>query len=396
MVRRLAWSNLAAQCAEQIAISAAALVTVVALGGGVGESGAIQAAQTLPFLLFAVPAGLFADRFRRRTVMGCAEAVRAASLLAVCVLASTGSLTWPLLAALGLLGGCATVAFMVVAPALVPALVPPAGLAQANSRIELARTVAFAAGPALGGAALGWAGAVQAFALAAMLSIVSALLLFGVHEPARTAPPQRRAVEEILEGARFLSGHRMLRPVFVTQFFFNAAFYVLLAAFVPHAVDAMGLSASTVGAVLGAYGVGMVAGALGAAHVMRSLRFGVVVALGPVTGLGGALAIAMTSVTPSPALAAAGFFLLGAGPLIWVVSTTTLRQVVTPAHLLGRVSAIGMLASGARPLGAGIGAIVGAVYGAQACLWLALLGFAIQAAVILASAVVRMRVLAAV
>ena len=150
---RLAWSNLAAQSAEQIAVAAAPIVTVVALGGGAGETGLIQTAQTLPFLLFAIPAGMLADRMSRRSVMAYAEALRVISLIAILALAEFGLLTWPLLALLGLIGACGTVAYSVAAPSLVPALVPSRALASANSRIELARTLAFAAGPALGGCA---------------------------------------------------------------------------------------------------------------------------------------------------------------------------------------------------------------------------------------------------
>ena len=81
-------------------------------------------------------------------------------------------------------------------------------------------------------------------------------------------------------------------------------------------------------------------------------------------------------------LAAGSFFLLGAGPILWVISTTTLRQAVTPPSLLGRVSAINILAYGARPIGAGIGAVVGGTYGAEACLYVASLGFFAQMVVI--------------
>ncbi len=64
-------------------------------------------------------------------------------------------------------------------------------------------------------------------------------------------------------------------------------------------------------------------------------------------------------------LAGLSFFLMGAGPIVWVVSTTTLRQTVTPNHLLGRVSAINSLAYGARPVGAGLGAVIGAFSGTE-------------------------------
>jgi len=77
-------------------------------------------------------------------------------------------------------------------------------------------------------------------------------------------------------------------------------------------------------------------GALIATRLLRRLPFGVVVALGPLSGLRAAAILALTVVLPMPALAATGFLFLGVGPILWVVSTTTLRQAVTPAALLGR------------------------------------------------------------
>ena len=95
--------------------------------------------------------------------------------------------------------------------------------------------------------------------------------------------------------------------------------------------------------------------------------------------------IALTTVFPTPLLAGLGFFLLGAGPILWVISTTTLRQSVTPPRLLGRVSAINILSYGARPLGAALGALVGGLYGAETCLYLAVAVFGVQMLVILMS-----------
>ena len=77
---RLAWSNLAAQSAEQIALAAAPIVAVLLLGVGEGQTGLLQTALTLPFILFAIPAGLLADRISRRWLMAGAEALRAAAL----------------------------------------------------------------------------------------------------------------------------------------------------------------------------------------------------------------------------------------------------------------------------------------------------------------------------
>src|SRR5947207_1848978 len=273
---RLAWSNLAAQSAEQIALAAAPIVAVLLLGVGEGQTGLLQTALTLPFILFAIPAGMMADRISRRRLMAGAEALRAAALLAILALIGLDLLTLPLLALLGFVAVCGTVVYSVAAPSLVPSLVPPSSLPAANARIELARTVAFAGGPALGGALVGWLGAAPAFGVAAVLSI------------------------------------------------------------------------------------------------------------------GAAVVMALTSVMPTPLLAGLSFFLLGAGPILWVISTTTLRQSVTPPSLLGRVSAINIMSYGARPLGAGLGALIGGLYSAEACLYLAVAIFAAQALVILMSPAVRL------
>ncbi len=77
---RLAWSNLAAQSAEQIALAAAPIVAVLMLGVGEGETGLLQTALTLPFVLVAIPAGLLADRISRRRLMAGAESLRAVAL----------------------------------------------------------------------------------------------------------------------------------------------------------------------------------------------------------------------------------------------------------------------------------------------------------------------------
>ncbi|HLG48617.1 MAG TPA: MFS transporter [Reyranella sp.] len=382
---RLAWSNLAAQSAEQVALAAAPIVAVLLLGAGEAETGLLQTALTLPFVLFAIPAGLLADRNSRRWLMAGSEALRAAALFAILGLIALGWLTLPLLAFLGFVAVCGTVVYSVAAPALVPSLVGPTMLPAANARLELARTVAFAAGPALGGLLVGWIGASPAFGVAAMLSVIAVVLLSGLREPVRAQRPRRHPWQEIREGAGFVFNHPLLRPVFVTQFIFNTAWFVILAVFVPYAVHRLGLSASGVGTTLAMYGVGMIVGALAATRIMRTLPFGVVVGLGPVTGFVASAIIALTTVVPTPLLAGLGFFLLGAGPILWVISTTTLRQSVTPSRLLGRVSAINVLAYGARPLGAGLGALVGGLWGAEACLYLAVLGFGLQMAVILLS-----------
>ena len=389
--RALAWSNLAAQSAEQIGLAAAPIIAVLALGAGAGETGLLQTAQTLPFLLLTIPAGLLVDRVSRRGLMVAAEAVRALSLLAMLALVAGGSISLALLALLGFVGAAGTVAYSVAAPALVPALVPRPLLSVANGRIELARSTAFALGPALAGALVAWTGGSIAFAGAAALSVLATLLLSRVNEPARPPRHATHPLADLREGAALVFGHALLRPILFTQVLFNTAFFVLQAVYVPYAVHHLGLDAGTIGLTLGAAGLGMVAGALMAARLMAAMPVGPVIAIGPLCGLAAALVMVATIWIRSPVLAAFGFFLIGIGPTIWVVSSTTLRQTVTPAAMLGRVTAIVATAgSGSRPIGALIGAGIGGLFGAETCLVVAAAIFLAQAIVILASPVLRL------
>ncbi len=383
---QLAWSNLAAQSAEQLSLAAVPLVAVLALGAGPGEIGFLAAVQTLPFLLVSMPMGLLADRMSRRTLMLAAEALRAVSLLVLLALLLASKLGIGWLAVLGFLGAVGTVGFSVAAPALVPSLVPRASLAAANGRLELARSAAFTAGPALAGALVAWAGAPAAFVLAAVLSVAAVGLLWQLTEAPRAPATGRHPLLELRDGAQFVWRHALLRPMLMTGAVFNVSWFVLQAGYVPYAVRVLGLGAQAVGFTLAMYGAGMVAGALLTALVVARLPFGRAIQVGPAVAVLAAATMAATLVVPSAALAALSFFLFGAGPMVWTITSTTLRQSVAPATMLGRVSAVFLtINTGARPAGAALGGVVGAAWGEPACLLLALAGFVLQAAIIFAS-----------
>ena len=399
-ITRLTWSNLAAQSAEQLSLAAVPMVAVLTLGAGAAQTGLLTAAQTLPFLLLSIPAGLLADRSSRRRLLVAAEALRAASLLVLVLLALIGQLSIPALALLGFIGATGTVAFSVAAPSLVPALVTREALPAANARLEVARSVAFAAGPALAGALVGWAGAPPAFALALALSSAAVLWLSRLPEPPRPARAPRHVLHELREGALLIWRHDLLRPIMWTAVAWNLSWFVLQAAYVPYAVTLMGLDAAGVGSTLATYGIGLVVGAMLATRALRVLSFGTVVLAGPLLSALAGLVMLATLQWPSAWLAAASFFLFGVGPALWVVASTTLRQTVTPSAMLGRVSALFLTVNaGSRPvgaaLGAGIAALLGGHAGLRACLVVMALGFGVQALIIVCSPLQRLRQLPA-
>lgn len=394
--RRVAWSNLFAQFSEQIALAAAPLAAVLLLSAGPAETGWLQTAQTLPFLLLSIPAGLLVDRASRRTLMVGSEALRAVSLAAILALLAGGLLNLPLLAALGFLGAIGTVCYSVAAPAMIPTIVPRAQLGDANRWLELARSAAYAGGPAIGGAIVGWTGAPSAYVIATVLSILAVMFLRGLPDSRGSGRKGMRSLlHELKEGAAFVATHDLLRPILTTAIFFNTAWFVLQAIYVAYAVQNLGLSPTAVGITLGIYGGGMVVGALLAPVVARRLSFGMMIVVGPLFGFCAALVMLLTIWVPSGVLPAVSFFLFGSGPILWTI-TTTLRQAVTPDAMLGRVSALIMTATfGARPIGAALGAVVAARFGVEACLLVATGGFLIQLLAISVSRVPKLKELPA-
>jgi len=300
------------------------------------------------------------------------------------------------LAVLGFIGAAGTVGFSVAAPALVPALVPQQALARANARLELARSAAFAAGPALGGALVAWAGASTAFVGATVLSTLATMLLLRLPASPRATGPARHVLDELRHGAGLVWRDPLLRPVMWTAVVWNLAWFVLQAAYVPYAMRRLGLTADAVGFTLGCYGAGMLIGATLATRVTRALPFGAAVLLGPLMSVLAAAAMLATLWWPTAWAAALSFVLFGAGPLVWTVTTTTLRQTLVPTRVLGQVSAIFLTVNaGARPLGAALGGVVGSMWGDTACITLAAIGFVLQALVISGSPVRVLRTLPA-
>lgn len=392
--KRIGWSNLFAQFSEQVALAAAPLAAVLLLGAGPVETGWLQMAQTLPFLLLSIPAGLAVDRASRKTLMVGSEVLRSFSLIVIVVLLASGLLNVPILAVLGFIGVIGTVCYSVAAPAIIPSIVPRAQLVDANRWLELVRSVAFITGPALGGALVGWTGASAAYLLATALSILAALCLASIPKDNVTSRPLSNPLRDLKAGATFVAHHKLLLPILFTAIFFNTARVILMAVFVAYAVQNLGMSATQVGIALGVDGVGMIVGAMIVPVLARRFSVGTMIVLGPLGGFCGAFLMLLTLWFPSFWLVCVSFFVFGVGPILWTITTMTLRQAVTPNVMLGRVSALIMTATyGSRPLGAAIGALVAGYFGVEACLFLATAGFLIQFLIILLSPVPGLRAL---
>jgi MFS family permease len=172
---------------------------------------------------------------------------------------------------------------------------------------------------------------------------------------------------DIAEGVRFLWRHRLLRTLAVMVGVLSFAGSAMWPVFVLFAVGprtAMGLSDPGYGLLLTTVAAGGLIGALVAERIQRRLGRARSLAL---TILGCALMVGAPAVTADPYLLGTAFFLGGAGVSVWNVITVSLRQLVTPGRLLGRVnSAYRLVAWGTLPLGAAAGGLLAQLVGLRA------------------------------
>ncbi|GHG22515.1 MULTISPECIES: MFS transporter [Amycolatopsis] len=323
-------------------------------------------AFTLPWLVFALPAGAIADRRDRRSLMLLANAVRATLLtgLLAAVLLDAGSIWLLYVAALGT--GIAETCYDTASQAIVPQLVGRDKLPRANSRLYAAETTALElAGPPVAGLLVAAAAALS-LATPIVLWVAAVVVLLSVRGSFRAATTDRRPHlrTEIAEGLRFVWRTGILRTFTVMTGVFNFASSAIMAVLVLYAVgpaSAMGLSEAAYGWLLSLIAAGCLAGSFVAEPAER--------VLGPARAIGlafflGAASLGAPALTTDPVLIGAAFFAGGVGLIVSNVTTVSLRQRITPDRLLGRAnSSHRLVAYGTRPLGALAGGLLAQGFG---------------------------------
>ena len=381
------------QFGDQVALLALPLIAVLVLGAGPVEMGWLTVAATIPFFLFGLPAGVWIDRLPRRSVMLAGSLLRASALLAVPAAALLGFLTLPLLMASAVLAGIGMVFFDVASQSAIPALVERDRLIQANSRFEIGRAAATTGGPGLAGVLAGVVGPALAVLACGLADLAAAAFAWRISKPATpVAPPVRRSfASDLAEGLRFLLGEPSLRALALCSLTWNIALFAMSAILVLYLARDLGLSAAEIGLVFAVDGIGMVLGALASSAIARRIGIGRSIVLGPAIGVVGiALILVATPATAIPLLVA-GRFLFGFGPIIFSVTQTSLRQSVTPPHLLGRVNAsLRWLTWGFRPVGAVLGGFAGELLGLHMAVGLAGVGLALCLVPLLVSPVPKL------
>ncbi len=326
----------------------------------------VAACDSLPWLLLALPAGAFADRFDQGPLMALANTFRAGVILLAALLILNDRMDLVLLILLVLLNAGARAVYYSSYQAMVPTLVEADALEHANGRLTGTESATeHLAGPIVGT----WLFAANEAIPFLADAIALALSAFPFLKLRAKERPQQEESPSVWEGAKLLFADHRLRVLLVMV--------SCLAGLQGMVAGVLVLLATTEwGVRSGAYGIFLAVGAVG--NLLGSLvtnrlvqRFGSAWTL-----IGAAIASGIGYLIMASAkswhLAGPGFFLVGLAVATGSVVATSLRQRLTPQNLMGRVGGAWRgITWGAAPVGALAAGTLATVWGLRLPLVLA-------------------------
>jgi len=304
--------------------------------------------RMLPMALFGALAGALAERMRRVPAVRVALGLLAALAWLLAALADAGRLeVWHLA-----LAAFTTGAFWAMdnpfRRTLVSDIVAPSRLAGAMSLDVVANNGSRMLGPLLGGALLQTVGIAGAFVLSGMLYLVCLGLMFVLRHRDEVRPGHPGVLASLVDGARYLAGHRTLTGILVVTVIFNVFGFPFLSMVPVIGREQLGLSAWAIGVVASLEGVGVLAGALATMLWLRERHYRRVYFFGVVVYELGALVFGQASWV---GLSAAGLLLAGLAGAVYSAMQSTLVMLCAEPAARTRMMGVLSVCIGTGPVG---------------------------------------------
>lgn len=303
----------------------------------------VQASTALPIMALSLMSGAIADGFDRRRVMLFAQVFMLLVSISLALTAWYGLITPWLLLTFTFLIGCGGAFFGPAWQASVGDIVPrqevPAAVLLNSVSFNVTRSVA----PALGGIIVATFGAAVAFAVNAFTYIGLITVLWRWKpETTPSTLPRESLHAAMTTGMRYVAMSPNIVSVLVRGFVFGLTTVVILALLPLVAKDILGGTALVYGILLGAFGVGAVAGAMGSRQLQERISNEAVVRIA-FTGF--ALCSAAAAFSPFVWLTAGALLVGGA---MWVIALSlfnTTVQMSTPRWVVGRALSLYQMAT---------------------------------------------------
>ena len=344
--------------------------------------------QLAPGLLVGLVAGGFIDRNRKRPILIASDVFRAVVVGSLTIAWLFGVLSMAHVIVVGCLVGAATALFQITDNAYLPNLVEREQLAEGNAKIESTEAIAEISGPASAGLLIAALGAPLAVVIDAASYLWSAVMLGrirAVEEPPTAAMSAsmtaRRRGHDLRVGLRAVFGHPQVRPIVISHMVWSVSGGFFMTLYTLWCLRELGLSATMFGVIVAMGGVGALGGALISRPLVRALGLGKMLLITSVLSLACALLIPLAGSPLTGDSKLVMLLFLAAHQLLsdgfacaFIVQAVTLRQTVLPKHVQGRANAaIQVFASGLLPAGALIGGVIAKLAGTEIAVWVGVL-----------------------
>ena len=337
--RRLWTSILISSFGGQVTLLAVPLTAAVLLRSSPTQMGLLTAMEVMPFALFSLPAGVWLDRVRKLPVYVVGEISVAAAVASVPVAWWLDALSISWLYVVAFVIGAVNTTAGSAAQVVLTQIVPRERLVEAHAKNALAQSTAEVSGPGAAGALIKLTGAPLALVADALLLLVSATILRGVPVKETPSAVNSRFWPAMREGLDFVRGNPLLVAMAACVGSWQMCSQAATVVQILFATRLLGLSERSVGLSYVALGMGTI-GASAIGHRLAR-RFGP----GPMLVSGfGICAIGWLLLAAAPlnawGVAAYPVMLLmnGIGAVFIFVNFLALRQSVTPARMLGRMT----------------------------------------------------------
>jgi MFS family permease len=381
---------------SQVTLLALPTAAIKLLGAGPFQIGLLTAFEFLAFPVLGLVAGVWADRLKRRRILIACDAGRLLALGSVPAAYFAGLLSMNQLYAVALVTGVCTVFFDVAYQAYLPALVERTDLLEGNSKLEVTRSAAQVAGPALAGGLIQAIQAAPAIIVDAVSYLISVLTLAWIRkpepEPHASLDDRPSFFGEMWEGIKVVLGHPVIRLISGSTSTSNLGSNMGFAILLVFAYNQLRMSPGEVGVIFGVGSVGALIGAFLAVPIARRLGLGPAIAAS--MGISGTATflIPVASLGFAFPLLAGSFFVSQLGGTVYNINQVSLRQGVIPVRLQGRLNAtVRTIVWGTIPLGAFAGGILGTRLGLVPTLYLSAAIGTLAVFFVLAPPVIRLK-----
>jgi len=367
---RLWGGQTVSEAGTQVSQLAVPTVAILLLHATPFQVGLLTALEFLPFPVLGLIAGVYADRLRRRPLMIASDIGRMVALVTIPIAFSFGLLRMEQLYVVGLVVGVFNVFFGISYQSYLPALIDRTDLVEGNSKLEVSRSTAQLAGPAIAGVAIQVIGAARAIYIDAVSFLVSPVSLWLIRKPEPEPEPSPGSASgrtgfwhEMWEGIQVVIGNPTLWKIAGCTATANLGSNMAFAVELIFMYRYLHLAPALVGLVFAVGAVGGLLGAIATAPIVARLGVGLTLFLSILAG-GLLMATVLAGYTNAPVFLSALFFLeflLGAP---YNITQVSLRQAITPNRVQGRMNAtMRTIVWGTIPIGSLVGGILAGVIG---------------------------------